>query len=275
MNSRAIIEAIPLPLRRALGGAAERFFAARRQRALLQRLRGDAVECNVCGWRGAAFTDDVWHRGTICPACRSQVRHRLLLGALTTLEAWSFTRLFDGKEVLHFAPEAQTGPLFSRRAKRYVTADYDRGDVQLKLDVSAMPSIADASFDTVVCCDVLEHVPDDRRALRELRRILRPGGVAVLTVPQEDGRMRTDEDPGVTGPAERERRFGQKDHVRMYGEDFAARITEAGFELTVLSADNFPDEARRRHVLAPPEPSPHPLATNRRRLFFCRVPQGS
>ncbi len=272
MNRRALIDAIPLPWRRALGGAAERFFAARRQRALMERLRGDAVECNVCGWRGAAFADNVWHPATICPACRSQVRHRLLLCALTTLDEWSLTRLFAEREILHFAPEARTGPIFSQGAKRYVTADYDRGDVQLKLDISAMPSVPDASFDTVVCCDVLEHVPEDRRALRELRRVLRPGGVAVLTVPQRDDAAETDEDFSVVAPAERERRFGQKDHVRMYGEDFATRITEAGFELTIVSAEDFPDDLRRRHVLAPPELSANPLATNRRRIFFCRVP---
>lgn len=272
MNNRVFIDAIPLPLRRALGGAAERLLAVHRQRALLRRLRGDTVECNVCGWRGAAFTDDVWHRGTICPACRSQVRHRLLVGAFTTLEAWSFTRLIEGKDVLHFAPEAQTGPLFSRLAKRYVTADHDRGDVQLRLDISAMPTVPDASFDTVVCCDVLEHVPEDRRALRELRRILRPGGVAVLTVPQRGGLARTDEDPGVTDPAQREQRFGQKDHVRMYGDDFAERITEAGFALTVVEAGDLPEALRARHVLVPPAVSPHPLATNRRRIYFSRRP---
>lgn len=270
--NRRLTDAIPLPIRRTLGGAAHRGLEAVLQKALLWRLRGDAVECNICGWQGARFTDDIWHRGTICPVCRSQVRHRLLMAVLMASEEFSLARLFAEKEVLHFAPEQQTGRFFSAQAKRYVSADFERGDVDCQLDISAMPAIADSSIDTVIVCDVFEHVPEDRRALGELRRILRPGGIAILTVPQPDDLARTDEDFTVTDQAERVRRFGQKDHVRIYGEDFAARIAGAGFALTVVTAADLPEAAQRRHVLTPPEPSPHPLATNRRRLYFCRAP---
>jgi len=80
---------------------------------------------------------------------------------------------------------------------------------------------------------VLEHVPDDRKAISEMYRVLRPGGLAVVQVPLDDGRAETYEDPEVTDPAERAKLFGQADHVRVYGRDLTSRLGEAGFHVTV------------------------------------------
>jgi len=264
-------ELIPLPIRRALGGRWDRWRAARAKARLLAALRGDAVECNVCGWRGRAFADDDWHPGTVCPSCGSQVRHRMLaaiLDGVPGLEEFSENSLIAGRDVLHFAPERQLRERIRARAGRYVTADFDRGDCDLRLDLSAMPEVAEGSFDVLISCDVLEHVPSDARAFAEIFRVLRPGGTAILTVPQKDPPSATDEDASVTDPRERERRFGQKDHVRMFGCDFAARAESAGLAVTTVAA--FPPETLARHVLAPPEPSPRPLATNHRRIYFAR-----
>jgi SAM-dependent methyltransferase len=269
-----VVNILPLPVRRVVGGSYERWRAVRRQKKLLHSLRGDRVHCNVCGWKAARLTDDPWHAGTICPVCRSQVRHRMLgamLDGLSKLPGLSESELLAGRDILHFAPEQQLRDRIRAAAKSYTTADYERGDCDLKLDMSAMASVTDATYDAIIACDVLEHVPDDRAALRELRRILRPGGVAILTVPQKDSPAVTDEDPSVTGEAEREKRFGQKDHVRMFGDDFADRVREAAFTVEIIDASGFEESIRSRHVLAPPEPNPHPLATNHRRIYVARV----
>ena len=267
-------ELIPLQLRRSLGDRYSAWRTARCQSRLLRSLRGDAVQCNVCGWKGARFTDDPWHSGTVCPSCRSQVRHRLLaamLDGLADAPGLSEMDLLAGREVLHFAPERQLRGRIACCARRYVTADFDRGDCDLKLDMSGMPSVVDASFDMLIACDVLEHVPEDRKALGEARRVLRRGGNAIFTVPQKDSPATTDEDATVKEFAERERRFGQKDHVRIYGDDFSARLCAEGFAVQEVTSAAFSDETCRRHVLSPPQSNPHPLATNQRRIYIARA----
>ena len=171
---------------------------------------------------------------------------------------------------MHFAPERQFRNRISQAARKYVTADYDRGDCDLKLDISAMLSVPDQSFDVVICCDVLEHVPDDRAAMREIHRILRASGTAILTVPQMDPPARTDEDPAILSEPEREKRFGQKDHVRMYGDDFIERLRSSDFCVEVVTAGNVQGGVVDRLCLKPPVPSPSPLATNHRRIYFAR-----
>jgi SAM-dependent methyltransferase len=123
-----------------------------------------------------------------------------------------------------------------RAAERGLAIDYRVGDCE-RLD------LPDASFDVVLCVHVLEHVPDDAAALRELHRILKPGGWGVIQVPIL--RETTDEDPSLTDPAERLRRFGQEDHVRIYGRDFAGRLEAAGFELDVQHFRPPPREVAR------------------------------
>ena len=101
----------------------------------------------------------------------------------------------------------------------------------------------DNTFDVVYCSHVLEHVPDDRRALREFWRVLKIGGWAILQVPITSDV--TFEDPTVTSPEERERLFGQHDHVRRYGPDYRNRLVDVGFSVTV---DSFVRELDERTV---------------------------
>lgn len=263
---------IPLSIRQVLGGAYHRWQSNRSKGHLLRSLKGDAVECNICHWRGKAFADDHWHPGTVCPNCGSQVRHRLLVAILNgqgNHPEFTEASLFHGKDVLHFAPERQLRERIKKASKSHVTADYDRGDCDLKLDMSSMPSVDDSSYDVVIACDVLEHVPDDLTAMKELHRILRPDGTAILSIPQMDPPAITDADSSVTDPKERERRFGQKDHVRMYGDDFPERLCSSGFRVTAIAEGDFPISCCTRHVLKPPFKSLHPLATNCRRIYFC------
>jgi ubiquinone/menaquinone biosynthesis C-methylase UbiE len=142
--------------------------------------------------------------------------------------------------------------------------------VDLRLDITQMNAIADGSYGVFIACDVLEHVSDDRQALREIYRVLAPGGWGIFTVPQQDHRQETLEDPSVQTPADREKHYGQWDHVRLYGADFSRRLEEAGFTVTIVDEQSFPPETVARYVLFPPALSPHPLATNYRKVFFAQ-----
>jgi SAM-dependent methyltransferase len=134
------------------------------------------------------------------------------------------------RNVLHFAPEPAIEQQLGRKlaSARYVTADLVAGRADEQIDVTQIPW-PDASVDLLICSHVLEHVPDDRAAMRELCRILSPQGNALLEVPVI-GEL-TREDPSVTDPAERLRLFGQDDHVRVYGRDYYDRLDAAGFRV--------------------------------------------
>jgi SAM-dependent methyltransferase len=109
-----------------------------------------------------------------------------------------------------------------------------------KVDITDMNCYPSGSFDLIVCSHVLEHVPDDAKAIRELNRVLAPNGSAILMVPILLGLQQTDEDPSVTDVNERWRRFGQDDHVRMYARnDFLQRLQAGGFEVESLDAAKF------------------------------------
>jgi hypothetical protein len=189
--------------------------------------RGDAVSCPICGHHFAEFRDD-WNRpGAICWRCGAHERQRALWLYLERHPA-----LLQGAvSLLHFAPEWCLEHRLRRiRRLRYVTADLDPAKGQLQLDITRL-ELPDDSFDAILCSHVLEHVEDDRAAMRELHRVLAPGGWAIVMVPLELSRTETYEDPSVRSPQERERLFWQYDHVRLYAPDIAGRLAAAGFEV--------------------------------------------
>ena len=169
----------------------------------------------------------------LCPVCGCLERHRLV---------WIFfncnTNLFDGsgKKMLHIAPEKELeAKLRKTPALDYLTADLKDPHAMVQMDITNI-DYPDDLFDVIYCSHVLEHVGDDRKAMRELNRVLKADGWAVFVVPIKV--EKTIEDPSVTDPAERERLFGQRDHVRRYGPDFFERLQESGFRVkTVSSAD--------------------------------------
>ena len=169
-----------------------------------------------------------------CPFCRSLERHRLAI-----IFFREKSNLFDGqsKDFLHVAPERVFKRMFSRAiGSGYLTADLMAEGVMEKMDITDIQH-PDESFNIIYCSHVLEHVPDDRKAMSEFFRVLRPSGWAVLNVP-----ITTDvtyEDPSITDPEERERLFGQYDHVRRYGSDYKDRLEEAGFHVSVFSPRDF------------------------------------
>jgi SAM-dependent methyltransferase len=201
--------------------------AARRAflRAAAIRNNGSAACCPCCGRESARFAR--FHgEADQCPGCGSLMRHRALL--LLLRDHFQIHR--SSWRVLHVGPGAAVAGWLERQdGIDYVTADIDSPLARVQVDATDMP-FEDESFDFAICVHVLEHIPDDRKALREFARVLRPGSPAVFQVPPSDLET-TREDPGVTDPQERERLFGQYDHVRLCGADYPDRIAEAGFEV--------------------------------------------
>jgi hypothetical protein len=234
------------------------------------QLRGARVECPLCAFQGERLADGSWHVRSVCPRCSAETRHRLLAAALTLLPEYGCDELLAGKRVMHFAPEKVFRKFILAQAGLYASADLLRGDVDFQLDISCMPEIEDGSFDCCIACDVLEHVPNDRAALSELHRVLSPGGTAIITVPQKNHAATTYEDATITTPRGRTRAFGQHDHVRIYGDDVVERMRAAGFEVEIVDDSSFESADVERFVLRPPVLSEHPLATNFRKVFFCR-----
>lgn len=217
-----LIHALPQPVKQSLRTAKRQF----------NRLRyaGNARYCPICRGSFSQFLPSglAARPNSLCPGCGSLERHRL---------SWLFLQnhsdLFHGrgKQMLHVSPE----PCFEPRLKRllgdgYLTADLFNPRVMVQMDITDI-QYPDQTFDVIYCSHVLEHVPDDQKAMREFYRVLKQGGWAILLVPIT--RETTFEDPSVTDPKERLRLFGQEDHVRHYGRDYADRLRQAGFGLTV------------------------------------------
>jgi SAM-dependent methyltransferase len=156
--------------------------------------------------------------------------------------------------LLHFAPEFALSENLRRAPRlRYITADLDPDVADLVIDITQM-ALEGGSFDAIICSHVLEHVEDDRSAMRELFRVLRPGGWALVLVPLDLERETTYEDPAIKTPAQRREACWQEDHVRLYALDIADRLRSAGFDVTTeYYADGLPPDAAERFGLIRPD----------------------
>lgn len=216
--------------------------------------RGKGVQCPVCGSAFRKFLPYGRMRSranALCPHCLSLERHRLIWIYLKERTDF-FSRPLD---VLHIAPEVCfIRPFEKQHGIRYITADLDSPWAKVKMDIQAMP-FAENSFDVVLCNHVLEHVDDDHKALREICRVLKPGGLAVLQVPFFNPVPDvTVEDASVKTPGEREKYYGQADHVRRYGKDYVNRIAGSGMHAEELAfAEELGPEICSRHGLIPTE----------------------
>src|SRR6266567_483298 len=190
-----------------------------------------ARECNICGYRGRFRSAGKPPRiDARCPRCGSAERYRLL--ALWLDRHGAFLR---EAQMLHFAPEAGLASMLKKRVGRYQSADITPGRADLVLNIEAM-GVGDQSQDCIVCSHVLEHV-DDKKALAEIYRVLKPGGIALIMLPVIEGWAMTYENPRVRTAEERKRHYGQADHVRYYGADVRGRIRAAGFQLEEFTAE--------------------------------------
>ena len=163
----------------------------------------------------------------LSPSTLSLERHRLLWLYLKN-ETDFFTSF---KKMLHFAPEQAFYKRFkSMRNLEYLTTDLNSPLADVEADICHLPFF-DNEFDVILCNHVLEHIPDDTQAMRELYRVLKPGGMGIFQVPQDLSRQKTFEDDSITNKKERAKIFGQYDHVRIYGRDYFDKLRSIGFKV--------------------------------------------
>ena len=213
----------------------------RRMRAVVKGVPyyGTGRWCPVCGKSSRLFRSfgAVPRQDAQCVHCDALERHRLLWLYLN-----KHTDLFDGKpkKVLHVAPELCFEPRFKQRlGDSYITADLFNPRAMVSMDITDI-QYPDESFDVIYCSHVLEHVHDDKRAMREFCRVLKTTGWAILLVPITSDV--TFEDPTITDPQERLKAFGQEDHVRRYGPDYVSRLEEAGFKVKTTTIAELANE---------------------------------
>ncbi len=188
----------------------------------------------------------------LAPASLSLERHRLL---------WLFlkekTDFFSDREqkVLHVAPEQ----CFLNRFRERKNLDYITGDIvspiaDVKMDLHSIP-FGDNTFDVVLCNHVLEHVDNHKRCMREIYRVLKPGGWAVMQVPMDYNREETYEDPTIVTEEERLKHYWQKDHVRLFGMDYPDLLKDAGFTVEEVNMQKeLPEGMAERYALPEREP---------------------
>ncbi len=212
--------------------------------------------------RGSRYTDPIDGRSfrkflpygyekprenVLSPSTLSLERHRLLWLYLQNETGFFKSAL----RVLHFAPEQA----FYKRFRNLKHLDYTTTDLlsplaDVKADICNLPFDQD-SFDVILCNHVLEHIPDDTTAMRELYRVMKPGGWGIFQIPQDLSRIETFEDDSITDKKERAKIFGQYDHVRIYGRDYFDKLRSAGFEVREIDyTSQLADEEVNRYRLA-------------------------
>lgn len=163
----------------------------------------------------------------LSPSTLSLERHRLLWLYLKN-ETDFFTH---HKKVLHFAPEQAFYKRFRKQKNLdYTTTDLNSPLADIKADICNLP-FQDNEFDVILCNHVLEHIPNDIKAMQELYRVLKKDGIAILQIPQDMSREKTFEDNSITDRKERAKIFGQYDHVRIYGRDYFDKLRSVGFKV--------------------------------------------
>ena len=166
----------------------------------------------------------------LSPSTLSLERHRLLW-----LYLKNKTDFFKAEyKVLHFAPEQAFYKRFKKMSNLdYVTTDLNSPLADVKADICNLP-FSDNTFDVILCNHVLEHIPDDTKAMKELYRVLKPEGFGVFQIPQDLSRLETFEDNTITDKKERAEIFGQYDHVRIYGRDYFDKLRSVGFKVAEI-----------------------------------------
>lgn len=212
--------------------------------------------------RGNTFTDPIDGKSfrTFLPYGYGNQRNNVLSPSTLSLERhrllWLYlkneTDFFSAsKKVLHFAPEQAFYKRF-RKMKNldYVTTDLESPLADVKADICDLP-FEDNSFDIILCNHVLEHIPDDTKAMQELYRVLKVGGMGIFQIPQDLSRATTFEDDSITDKKERAKIFGQYDHVRVYGRDYFDKLRHIGFNVEEVDyTSTFSKEDLTKYCLA-------------------------
>ena len=195
--------------------------------------------------RGNTYTDPIDGKSyrRFLPYGYAKVRENVLAPGTLSLERhrlfWLYlkneTTFFSAPlRVLHFAPEQAFVQKFKKQKNlTYTTTDLNSPIADVKADICDLP-FKDNSFDFIICNHVLEHIPDDTKAMQELYRVLAPSGTAIVQVPYDAKREITFEDNTITDQSERTRIFGQYDHIRVYGMDYFKKLSSIGFDVNAL-----------------------------------------
>ncbi len=220
-------------------------------------LKGKNVQCPCCGSMYITFLPAGLKKraNAKCIKCNSLERHRTL---------WLFLKekndIFTNQiKLLHAAPEKFFYQKFSSlKNMDYHPIDlnpdkYNYGFKTIKMDVTDL-NYTDKTFDAVICNHVLEHVSEDKKAIQEFFRVLKPNGWAILNVPVQMNREKTFEEPYINDAKKQEELFGQHDHVRIYGNDYITRLTDAGFKVEVIDySSKFDHNQQFKYGLKPNE----------------------
>jgi len=209
-----------------------------------RKYQGDAVFCPVCKHSYSKFlpagTGERARPGAVCPGCRARERDRL---TWLFLEQRMDRLLVRHMQFLHIAPEPRLSEFFEREiGEGYITADLMRKDVMVRLDVQDM-QYPNETMDAVYCSHVFQDVPDDRAAIGECFRVLRPGGWGLLNVPLFAERTSESQTPGNERASWDNR---PDEHVRNYGHDYTERLQAAGFEVEVSDPELIEPNPERR-----------------------------
>lgn len=212
--------------------------------------------------KGNKFTDPIDGKGfkTFLPYGYNQQRNNVLSPSTLSLERhrllWLYlkneTNFFsENLKVLHFAPEQAFFKQFKKlKNLNYITTDLNSPLADIKADICNLP-FKDNEFDVILCNHVLEHIPDDKKAMQELYRVLKVGGTGIFQIPQDLNREVTFEDNTITDRKERNKIFGQYDHVRVYGRDYFDKLRSVGFKVEeVAYTSRFSDENITKYCLS-------------------------
>lgn len=214
------------------------------------KFKGSGFTCNVCqssfkkfvnrfpsAENSKAINDNHviagYGENILCPHCMSTARERLVLGILKGIE------LHD-KDILHFSPEKNISH-YLRRFAAVISADiapgfYKNTDKNVVAADATQLQYPAAKFDIVIANHIMEHIPDDIAAMKEIYRVLKPGGRAILQVPYSESLSWTLEQPGISNSKQQSALFGQKDHVRIYAlGDYMKRLKSVGFNVNKIS----------------------------------------
>jgi SAM-dependent methyltransferase len=228
-----------------------------RLRLQYNRYRGNGFICNSCGKQYEKFAPryasaadkpalEKYHviagygEHVYCPNCMSTSRERLMIALFSTQIP------FAGKHILHLSPEPHVFTFLKQQA--LVTSTdltpgfYQKIDPNIQFaDATSLP-FPDNAFDLIIGNHIMEHIPNDRLAMRELYRVLQPGGMAVLQAPFSESISHTLEEPNIQDPKQQSALFGQKDHVRIYSlPDYLLRLRETGFQVKYISYESLSD----------------------------------
>ena len=210
----------------------------RLRRILSMAYRGEKHECSVCESKLSSFPKV--QTGQICPVCGSLERTRLL----TKLLSLDFSR--DKLRVLHFSPHQSLSKKLGAFYQHYSSSDFQNPKMDYQFDIQKI-SIESESYDLIICFHVLEHIPDDRKAISELYRVLAKNGTALIQVPFKEGE--TIEDPSISDPKKRLELFGQEDHVRYYSLDgLTQRLNKSGFQCEIVQTVDLLNEKQTQRL---------------------------